>query len=298
MEHGAPSTDEFFVSECDNAVAGACTMLPTMQRDGTTTSGVQQTQNSGAKRKRAARSAVMRYWTHIHDRLYRCELCFADYPNGPQGRVQRPKDGSTNVFWRHFKAAHQQLHDQLKEIEDGSGMTHTQKYMTDYEEGPLKLQPPKKKPLKGLTVEETKDIITRFVCLTDSPWSIVDHNAFKELWRYATQLDLDPPSAKVIKAWALKMYGRMKEQVVSMLASVRHVTLTVDAWTAENGCGLLGITGHWVNAQWEYQEIVLTVREITGKHDGENMAAIVYDVLVEFKIETKVSVILFKLVNS
>ncbi|XP_078436367.1 putative transcriptional regulator tpeD [Wolffia australiana] len=41
-----------------------------------------------------------------------------------------------------------------------------------------------------------------------------------------------------------------------------RVSLTVDAWTAENGTGLLGITIHWVDDTWTYRERVLAIREI------------------------------------
>ena len=94
----------------------------------------------------------------------------------------------------------------------------------------------------GLTPDEMKDVIARFVCLIDSPWSIVNHKAFKELWRYAVEIEVDPPSAKVIKSWTIKMNQRMKETIAKGFTSVHHVMLTADAWTIENGCGFLGVT--------------------------------------------------------
>ena len=79
---------------------------------------------------------------------------------------------------------HQRLYDGLKGIGDDHASQRS--IITEGASGKLKIEASKKQPLRGLTPDETKDVITRFVCLIDSPWSIVDHKAFKELWRYAT----------------------------------------------------------------------------------------------------------------
>ena len=55
------------------------------------------------------------------------------------------------------------------------------------------------------------------------------------------------------------MHQRMKETIAKGFTSVHHVTLTVDVWTTENGCDLLGVKTHWIDAVWEYCE---SVREI------------------------------------
>ena len=80
------------------------------------------------------------------------------------------------------------------------------------------------------------------------------------------------------------MHQRMKETIATGFTSVHHVTLTAYAWTAENGCGLLGVTAHWIDATWEYRECVLADRELAGKHDGESMASILLEIIEEFKL--------------
>ena len=210
-----------------------------------------------------------------------------------QGVIKRPTDGNTNVFWRHFKAVHRRLHDALKGFGDAHG--GQQCIITKGADGQLKIEAPKKRPLGGLTPDETKDVISYLVCLTDSLWSIVDHKAFKELWRYATLIEVDPPSAKAIKSWTIKLHQRMKEMIATGFTLVHHVTLTTYAWTTENGCGLLGVTGHWIDAAWEYCEYVLAVRELARKHDGESMASILLEIIEEFKLQAKVSLFFFVL---
>ena len=180
--------------------------------------------STGVKRSRITRSPIMQYFKLMHDRTYSCEICRQKYPDGMQGVIKRPTDGSTNDFWKHFKVVHRRLYDALKGFGDADG--GQQCIITEGADGQLKIEASKKRPLGGLTPDETKDVIARFVCLTDSPWSIVDHKAFKELWRYATQIEVDPPSAKVIKSLTSKMHQRMKETIATGFTSVHHVDET------------------------------------------------------------------------
>ena len=86
------------------------------------------------------------------------------------------------------------------------------------------------------------------------------------------------------------MHQRMKETIAAGFTLVHHVTLTADAWTTKNGCGLLGVTTHWIDATWEYRECVLAVRELVRKHDGESMASILLEIIEEFNFQAKVSI--------
>ena len=87
----------------------------------------------------------------------------------------------------------------------------------------------------------------------------VDYKALKELWQFVTQIKVHPPSAKVIKSWTIKMHQRMKDTIAKGFTSIHHVMLTADAWTTDNGCGVLGVTTHWTDATFEYRKCVLTI---------------------------------------
>ena len=121
----------------------------------------------------------MQYFKLMHDRTYSCEICQQKYLDGMQGVIKHLANGSTNVLWKHFKAMHRRLYDALKGIGDYYGSQ--QCIITEGTTGQLKIEALKKRPLRGLTPDETKDIIAHFVYLTESPWSMVDHKAFKEL---------------------------------------------------------------------------------------------------------------------
>ena len=86
------------------------------------------------------------------------------------------------------------------------------------------------------------------------------------------------------------MHQKMKETIAKGFTSVHLVALTANAWTAENRCGLLGVTAHWIDATWEYRECVLVVQELARKCDDESMASILLEIIKEFKLQAKVSI--------
>ncbi|XP_078447635.1 putative transcriptional regulator tpeD [Wolffia australiana] len=83
----------------------------------------------------------------------------------------------------------------------------------------------------------------------------------------------------------------MKAKIIRILEDINRVAITVDGWTTENGCGLLGVTVHWIDARWTYRELVLAVRELYEMHDAESMAEILAKVLEEYGLDTKLCAI-------
>lgn len=232
--------------------------------------------------RRAKRSPILKYFTLVGDSIYACELCRSK--NVPKEvRVKRPADGSTSVFWRHFRFVHPKEHDALK------GSSSKQQCLDDLRDDVTSSTLGGRRPLRGRTPEETKDTLSELICCTDLPWRWVDSPAWKKMWRYATQSEVSSPSARVIKPWTMKLFERMKADIIHTLSNVDRVSVTTDAWTAENGCGLLGVTVHWIDDRWTYRESVLAVRELCGKHDGASMAEILVDVLEEFGLDSKVN---------
>ena len=238
---------------------------------------------------RSRGSSVMEYFEYIpnRERAYLCTICNEKYPNNPKNILLRQKDGSTNSFWRHLKAKHREKHDALKGIDVG------QTRLTDTSPGGAggSSSAPRRRPLTGRTEEETKNHITRYICCTDTPFRNVDHVTFKEMWRYNAQAEIEPPSSKTIRAWSIAMFSKMKEGVKELFLNVRRISLTADVWTSDNGIGLLGVTVHWVDANWQYRERVLGLRDLAGKHDGENMAEELLKVTDEFGITHKLHAI-------
>ncbi|CAB5201343.1 unnamed protein product [Rhizophagus irregularis] len=65
------------------------------------------------------------------------------------------------------------------------------------------------------------------------------------------------------------------------------INFTLDAWTSPNAIGFLGITGHYIDADWNIKDILVNFVNLSGSHSGKNMANMFVTCLKEKKILTK-----------
>ena len=68
------------------------------------------------------------------------------------------------------------------------------------------------------------------------------------------------------------------------------IHLSLDSWTSRNHLPILGVIGHTL-VGGQRQEYVLALREIQGRHTGENLAPIVLDILQDYGITHKLGYI-------
>jgi hypothetical protein len=68
------------------------------------------------------------------------------------------------------------------------------------------------------------------------------------------------------------------------------ISLTLDGWTSKNQKSFLGITAHWIDENWNLNQITLEFHPLEGPHSGENLSKVLIKVLKEYGILTKVSI--------
>ena len=82
-----------------------------------------------------------------------------------------------------------------------------------------------------------------------------------------------------------------KEAIQQQLqGSQSCIHLSLDSWTSGNYLPILGVIGHTIVGS-QLQEYVLALREIQGRHTGENLAPIVLDILQDYSITYKLGYI-------
>ncbi|CAG8826124.1 20764_t:CDS:1, partial [Gigaspora rosea] len=70
--------------------------------------------------------------------------------------------------------------------------------------------------------------------------------------------------------------------------SCQTVSLTTDLWTARNKTGYIGVTAHWINDQFELNEILLCLEKIPYPHTGRIIREFLVRIVSEFNLLTKV----------
>ncbi|CAI5480197.1 unnamed protein product [Closterium sp. Yama58-4] len=63
------------------------------------------------------------------------------------------------------------------------------------------------------------------------------------------------------------------------------VSITIDIWTAPNNKAWLVVTGHWINEAFQLRTMVLEFREMLGRHGGKEIAKVVEETVVQWRLE-------------
>ena len=70
-------------------------------------------------------------------------------------------------------------------------------------------------------------------------------------------------------------------------SALSSINLTCDNWTSSNKLPFMGIVSHFIDESGSLRTIFLALKELHGRHSGENMANIFLEVLSEFAFRNK-----------
>ena len=63
------------------------------------------------------------------------------------------------------------------------------------------------------------------------------------------------------------------------------MSLALDCWSSPNNLAFLAITAHLVTNKWEYKEILIGFKHVSGSHTGQRLVEIVLRILEEYQIQ-------------
>jgi hypothetical protein len=97
-----------------------------------------------------------------------------------------------------------------------------------------------------------------------------------------------PTDHHTITNWTLAAYKSEKQLVQQGLQSAQSkIHFTVDLWTSTNSKALLGIISHYFADNGDLRQSVLALRELEGRHTGDNQARLIMRVIEEYGIASK-----------
>lgn len=138
------------------------------------------------------------------------------------------------------------------------------------------------KMLRRLTLE--------FILEQRLPFSTVESKSFQKLLRSLNSSAISklPLSRRTYRRDAIEMHRQAQQEIIQHLKhAVSNIHLTFDLWTSPNCKAMLAVCGHWVSKDYALKSTLLALKQVHGDHSGENMAAIIHDVVKEFEIEDK-----------
>jgi hypothetical protein len=64
----------------------------------------------------------------------------------------------------------------------------------------------------------------------------------------------------------------------------------MDAWTSPNTYAFIGITVHFIDQDWDLQQVLIDLVELSGPHSGKNISSVFYKSCKELGILQKVRI--------
>ena len=71
----------------------------------------------------------------------------------------------------------------------------------------------------------------------------------------------------------MKKHQQVSEKLKEKFKEIEKLNVTVDLWSSPNSKAIMGVTAHWVDKEWNLQDLLLDAVEVKGRHDGENLSS-------------------------
>ena len=98
-----------------------------------------------------------------------------------------------------------------------------------------------------------------------------------------------PNSIPTIRTWALRTFEAQKHRIKREVQSaLSRIHFTVDLWTSPNALAILGMIAHYTSESRQLEHSVLALRELDGKHSGQNIASSIMQIINDYGVASKV----------
>jgi len=133
-----------------------------------------------------------------------------------------------------------------------------------------------------------RESLVEWITIRDLPFSEVNAPSFRRMV-CALNPDAKVPSADTVRRDIDKRLYDEKGRIRVMLQDAPgRLSFAIDAWTSPTMQAFLGITVHWIDADWRMHSLLLDMATLTGRHTGENLCTTFRAVCHDFGVMTKV----------
>lgn len=119
---------------------------------------------------------------------------------------------------------------------------------------------------------------------------MLENRYFRELIAYlnVSLAALLPYARSTLRKWIFADHEAHKKRVQTHLSSaLSRVHFSFDIWTSPNSHSIIAVFGHFIDSSGKKQRRLLAFRRMAGKHTGENIAAMLVEVIQEWGVPGK-----------
>ncbi|KAL0215866.1 hypothetical protein P9112_008050 [Eukaryota sp. TZLM1-RC] len=194
--------------------------------------------------------------TRLPNGLVRCDVATCERNANSNGK----NTGNRNLM-RHLRRNHNSL---LSQEERGSVPDNQHTISTFFS------QTSEPKPIREMSRDELYELLTFILSLIiekDLPFSFVESPALLSLMQHLNPRVQYLPSRQTVQRRLVAQYQCLKEQIKASIKNINaSVSLTADLWTSVSQMPFIGITIHWINAEWKLQSVVLEICKLPNPH--------------------------------
>ncbi|EXX52968.1 hypothetical protein RirG_248350 [Rhizophagus irregularis DAOM 197198w] len=180
--------------------------------------------------------------------------------------------GSPSLLATHLSGAH----GITKEI----AMKHDEEELKNPSESSIK-------SYKNSKQESLTQNVIGFVIGTVQPLNVVEDPDFIKMIN-GFDKHYKVPCTKTIKNRISKTFEIGKVTLKNQLVQVKHISLTLDAWSSPAHLPYLGVTAHWITSDFEPNEVLLSIKELPYPYGATEIQEHLIDLFYEWEIESKI----------
>jgi hypothetical protein len=130
--------------------------------------------------------------------------------------------------------------------------------------------------------------LLRWIITEKQAFTTIEAPTFQQIFQDIRGIALPFSSRHTLRQRIMDDFTVQRAQLKEELATTcKTISLSLDVWTSKNHLPIIGIIGHWLTEEFDYQEKVLEFAELHGAHSGENLATAVETTLIELGLEHK-----------
>ncbi|CAG7818140.1 unnamed protein product [Allacma fusca] len=213
------------------------------------------------------RSKIYQHYTSdALKQKFKCNYCTVS--------MKRDATGSTSNLIRHMKMCHRHI------ILPGSSNHGNQQTIHKFFEAE-----------QVFSQSEFEDHLIDFIILTNQAFAVCDAKSFVNFATYSRAHAKILCDSTVKAKCDLRVLREKAEIVKQLEVAPGKISLVSDCWTSRNLISFHGIIASWVSKDWTYEEVLLDLDIINGRHTGKTLALSLIRVAEDYGILNKIGAI-------
>lgn len=148
------------------------------------------------------------------------------------------------------------------------------------------------RPVSSQLQQDINSSLATWIATSGRPISIVEDEGLQQTLRLALQNDsFKLPSRRTVDGLLSKMFDSELLALKSRVEKSTAIAITSDFWTSMGNESYCGITGHWINDDWQMESSALECLHVEERHFAANVAEVYENFAADWGISSKIKAV-------